>query len=148
MRFRHIAIAAIAVVLTACGAATSTQTRTKGVEGTPVEIVSANALARWNAIIDRDLNAAYEYLTPGTRATTPFDAYRQRFLGVMIRWTKARIEKVECNDPDVCTARLYITYKVRPAQSGTGEIEGYSPVEEQWIRTGGQWYYLPDKTGR
>lgn len=152
MNFRYFALAAItAIALSACGgAAKPGQTRpavdgkSLGAEG----IVARNAKARWDAIIAKDFRPAYDLLTPGTRATTPFDAYVKRLLNATIRWTGAEVEVVECDEPDVCRAVVNITYLVHGTQPGMGDIEGTTPVFEQWIQSDGQWYHLPDRTGR
>ncbi len=156
MNFRHLVLAAVAaIVLSACGGTTPGQVRPTTDSGPATdknlsaeEIVARNARARWNAIIAKNYRPAYDYLTPGTRATTPYDAYVKRLLGASIRWTSAKVESVECEEPDVCRAVVYLTYMVQAAQAGMGEIEGSSPVFEQWIRSDGQWYHLPGKTGR
>lgn len=153
MNFRIVFLAAtVAVVLSACGAATSPQPRSTEkrheVEGTPEQIVAKSAAKRWDAIIGKNFRPAYDLLTPGTRATTPYDAYAKRLLSASIRWTSARVDSVECEEPDVCRAVVNLTYMVRAAQAGMGDLEGASPVFEQWIRSDGQWYYLPSTTGR
>ena len=149
MSFRHLVIAIVAIVLTACGAASTKQVRPAGNGGPAEEVVAANAKARWDAIIAKDYRTAYDYLTPGTRATTAYEAYRQRLLGAALRWTAAEVQSVECKESDVCRAEVYITYMLRASQPGMGEIEGASPVYEQWIRTDGRWYHLPSgATGR
>ena len=151
MNFRSLALATVvAFVLTACAGATSKQVRPvaddKGLSAE--EIVARNATARWEAILAKDFRTAYGYLTSGTRAITTPEAYVKRMLGATIRWTGAKVESVECNEPDVCRAAVYITYMVRGAQAGMGEIEGGNPVFEQWIRgDDGRWYHLPGKTG-
>ena len=142
---RLILISAATALLAACGASTPER---PGSKLTPEEAVAQRAKERWEAIIARDYRPAYDRLTPGTRATTTYEAYRQRLLGAALRWTSAEVQSVECNEPDVCRAEVYITYMLRGGQPGLGEIEGYNPVFEQWIRSDGQWYYLPGTTGR
>ncbi|MEJ5207643.1 hypothetical protein [Denitratimonas sp. CY0512] len=144
---RLILISAVTVLLAACGASTPER---PGSKLAPEEAVAQRAQERWDAIIAKDYARAYEYLTPGTRATTPYEGYARRLLGgVAIRWTKADVDRVECTEPGVCEAKVYITYLVRPAQMGTGNLEGYSPVYEKWLRSDdGQWHHLPSTTGR
>lgn len=149
MNIRLVAIAtATALALSACGGAKTSQTRPVAKAGSAEDIVAHNAQARWDALIAKDFRTAYDYLTPGTRATTPYDSYVKRLAGASIRWTSAKVASVECNEPDVCRAAVEITYLVQGAQSGMGEIEGRNPVFEQWIRSGDQWLHLPATTGR
>ena len=112
------------------------------------EAVARNAQARWDAIVAKDFEAAYAYLTPGTRATTSLDAYSRRLLNASISWTGAEVKSVECEDEEVCNATIMINYKVRGASPGTGQLDGFAPVNEQWLLSGGQWFHLPVKAGR
>lgn len=150
MNFRVVAVALAAVLaLSACGGTTTGQTRPVTAKpGSAEDVVARNAQARWDALIGKDFRTAYDYLTPGTRATTPYDSYVKRLAGASIRWTSAKVASVECNEPDVCRAAVEITYMVQGAQPGMGELEGRNPVFEQWLRSGDQWLHLPATTGR
>lgn len=154
MRFRQLAPILIIISMAACTATSPTKTESNQRQAvtnqskTAEEIVAHNAKARWDAIIAKDFDAAFEYLTPGTRATTSLDAYTRRMLNVSVRYVGAEVESVSCEGEEVCTATLMITYKVRGASPGTGDVEGFSPTHEQWLLSAGQWFHLPEKTGR
>ena len=40
------------------------------------EVVTARANARWQALLRGDLTAAYEYLSPGSKAAMSLDFYK------------------------------------------------------------------------
>ncbi len=153
MYFRHLAAALAIISLAACTSTSPTKTSgsstaaTKSHGQTAEEIVAHNAKARWDAIVAKDYEAAYAYLTPGTRAITSADAYTRRLLNASIRWTGAEVKSVECEDEEVCNATIMINYKVRGASPGTGQLDGFAPVHEQWLLSDGQWFHLPGKAG-
>ena len=152
MNLRSVLIMSLAVVLAGCGAATTPSTRTSADVSLSAEdavardAVARRAQSRWDAILAKDYGVAYDYLTPGTRLTTPYDAYERRMSNVAIRWTNARVRSVECDEPEVCKATVDITYTVHAP--GAGNVEGFMPVYERWLLSDGQWHHLPETTGR
>ncbi len=144
---KTLLLAALAAFLAACGA-TAPEKKTAVSGLSPEEAVALRAKERWGLIIAKEYSKAYEYLSPGTRATTPVDAYIRRLLGTQVRWFDAGVESVECEEPDICKARVKLKYKVRTPMMGISEMEASSPVTESWLLSDGQWYHLPDKTGR
>lgn len=154
MYFRHLAAILAAISLAACTATSPTKTAdsssavTASQSQNAEEIVATRAKARWDAIVAKDFDAAYAYLTPGTRATTSLEAYTRRLLNASIRWTDAEVQNVSCEDADVCTATVMVHYRVPGAAPGVGRLDGFAPVLEQWLLSDGQWFHLPAKAGR
>ncbi|MEZ5543719.1 MAG: hypothetical protein R3F10_00705 [Lysobacteraceae bacterium] len=139
-------LAALASLLAACGA-----TAPKKSTLPPEEAVALRAKERWDAIIIKDYKKAYSYLTAGARATTPYDNYATRLAKATLTWESAQVKNVVCEEPEVCVATLGIGIKVRsPAASFGAKMLSASPeVNENWLLgDDGQWYHLPDKTGR
>lgn len=96
------------------------------------KLVAERAEARWAALIKGDLNAAYAYLTPATRATVTLDQYKGRIRPGI--WRAAKAQKVKC-DGDVCGVGMQITYDM-PKMKGIT-----TPLEETWIiENGTAWY--------
>jgi len=78
------------------------------------------------------LNAAYEFLSPGSRAVTPLAVYKGKLKPGM--WRSAKVRSVEC-EADVCSVNLLIEYDVRAAKG----IQ--TPLTEKWIiESGNAWY--------
>jgi len=105
----------------------------------PEETVGERALARWQALMQRDMEKAYGYLSPGYRAVTSLDLYRARF-GSDVRWTDATVKEVTCVD-DTCDVTINVRYQyVGPP---VGKYEGEKPIEEKWVQVDKQWWFLP-----
>jgi len=96
------------------------------------KIVAARAQERWDALIKGDVSGAYKYLSPGSRASTPFELYKAKIKPGM--WTQATVDKVAC-EAEVCKVTIRITYDAKRMKG----IE--TPLLESWIiENGTPWY--------
>jgi hypothetical protein len=93
------------------------------------DAVAARAEGRWQALIKGDLPAAYEYLSPASRATVPLDVYKAKHKVGLYR--SAKVESVECVK-DACTVRVNVIYDYK-------RFKGVAtPLMEKWIIAQGQ----------
>ena len=96
-------------------------------------VVSERAQARWDALVKGDFNAAYGYLSPGSRSITSATDYATGFRRGF--WKSAAIEKVECRSAQSCEVSATIEYEFMGTRTKT-------PLRETWIRDGSEWWYL------
>lgn len=126
---KTLAAAVLAALLGAC--ATS-----GGPPQTPEEIVRQRAEARWQALAQRDWQAAYGYITPAQRQAMSYDAWVSR-LGTAATWTGAEVANVQCED-----ARCVVNIRLQAQAIGPARrlplIETY--MEETWLLEEGQWW--------
>jgi hypothetical protein len=97
------------------------------------EAVAARAQARWDALIKADLDGAYAFLSPASRATMPLDLYKAKHRVGMYR--TARVDGVDC-EVDTCTVKLSLTYDYKRFKGIT------TPLVEKWIITQGQAWFV------
>lgn len=97
------------------------------------EQVASRAMARWDALIKGDVDAAYAFLSPTARETVTLEQYKRNTRKNGFR--EARIDAVSC-DADACTVKLWVTYD-HPAMKG---IE--TPITETWVFDKGQAWYV------
>jgi len=95
--------------------------------------VEERSQARWDALIKNDLNAAYGFLSPGSRQVLTLDNFKSRPPRVAFR--EARVETVTC-DGDACKTKVLATYDHRLMKGLTATIS------EAWIVEGGQAWYV------
>jgi hypothetical protein len=96
------------------------------------KVVAQRAEARWQSLIKGDLDAAYAYLSEGSKATTPLDVYKAKIRPGM--WRQAKVEKVEC-EAEVCKVEMQITFDHKLMKG----IQ--TPLNESWIiEKGSAWY--------
>ncbi len=132
-RFRAGIAAALATAALLAGCAGPAALSPSATPEQKEKVVAERAEARWAALIKGDLNAAYAYLTPATRATMSLDQYKGRIKPGI--WRAAKAEKVKC-DGDVCGVAMQITYDM-PKMKGIT-----TPLEETWIIEGGTPWYV------
>ncbi|HEX6137168.1 MAG TPA: hypothetical protein VF059_05890 [Casimicrobiaceae bacterium] len=97
------------------------------------DAVAARAQGRWNALIKGDLAAAYDYLSPASRATMPLDLYKAKHKVGLYR--AAKVDGVEC-EADTCSVKLTITYDYK-------RFKGVAtPLVEKWVIAQGQAWFV------
>src|ERR1051325_1347338 len=70
-------------------------------------LVAKRASSRWDLLIKDDLDAAYAYMSQGSRDTTSLDKFKVNFRRGAFR--QAKVDAVTC-DGDACKVRLFVTY--------------------------------------
>ena len=99
----------------------------------PEEVVKQRAQTRWNALVQGDVKAAYEYFSPGSRETMPLADFAS---GIRLGfWKAVTVDKVECGAPDRCDVASTIEYDHRGMRIKT-------PHRETWIRDGTNWWFV------
>ncbi len=134
-RFTAIALLALSTLwLSACATTPASES----------DIVIERAQARWDAITAGDLETAYSFYSPGFRSTTsPVDfgiSMRMR----RVKWTSATYLEHSCEE-NRCLVTFDVGFKVSNPVPGLKVYESSSKVEDTWIKTNGQWWYLPEK---
>ena len=110
----------------------------------PAKVVPERALDRWNLLINHQPVKAYEYLSPGYRATHTLDQYVAFVATAKLKWKEAKVEGATC-DADTCSVKLTIKSLIPATLTKTSnDVENESPLIEQWILNDGQWYLVPD----
>jgi hypothetical protein len=107
-------------------------------------VIEKRAVERWNLIIAHQPEKAYDYLSPGFRATKARDVYAKEISNRPVTWESVKFVERKCT-PDTCEVQLELGIKVSvTAAAGTRPIETTAPVKENWIKDDGHWYYLPE----
>ena len=122
--FGRLAAGVLAVVLCSCA----------GVEPRSDDaIVKERAQARWNALVKGDTNAAYGYMSPGSRSVMTASEYAGSIrVGF---WKSAVVDKVECGSAQSCDVSATIEYEFMGRRTKT-------PLRETWVRDCKEWWYL------
>lgn len=132
-RYSGMALVALAVaVLSACA------TQPQG--GTTVE---DRARQRWEALLSADLDSAYAYYSPGYRSAHSRVDFEIGLRTRRIQWTSASVEGSQC-EGDRCTVTTRVGYRIGSPVPGVPKWESERLIEERWVRTEGQWWFVPD----
>lgn len=108
------------------------------------EHVRERVEARWKALIKGDFEAAYGFLSPTYRSTTPFKQWRGKF-GEKALWSRVDIASLTCNTSTCDVAvRVYVQLMFHVAGRHTPH-ETSDIVRERWVHDDGQdtWWHVP-----
>ena len=95
--------------------------------------VAARAKARWEALVRDDVEAAYAYLSPGSRDAVSLDKFKANTRRGAYR--EGRVDKVAC-EGSACVATVYVTYD-HPRMKGIT-----TPLTESWIIDAGPAWFV------
>jgi len=113
---------------------------------TPLKVtnpVEERAKERWDAVLTGDFQTAYSYYSPGYRsAKSPVD-YEILMRTRRVAWISADVQSVEC-ESNACTVDVKVGYRVGVPLPGVSKWENFSYMKERWVKTGGEWWFLPD----
>lgn len=104
--------------------------------------VDTRSVERWNALIAHQAEKAYDYLTPGFRATQTREAYAAAMNNRPVQWKSVKFNRKECEE-DRCTAYLDVAYVIPMGTGAIRKMESTNTQSETWIRVQGAWYFLP-----
>lgn len=109
-----------------------------------VDAIDKRAVERWNLLIAKQADKAYDYLSPGTRETQSRETYAAAMNTRPVKWTGAKFNHKEC-DGDRCKVYIDVSYSVALPATGPGSkpIQSTSTQSEIWVRVDDGWYYLP-----
>ena len=110
----------------------------------PEENVKERAQARWDALLSRDYSGAYALYSPGYRSTVSVVDFEIHFRMRRIRYSSAEYLDLSCEE-NTCTVRFNLGYRVNSPVPGVNAWDGYDVIDEQWVKTGDEWWYLPQE---
>jgi len=128
-KWLHGFILPLCLTLTACGSG-------------EVAVKEAAQL-RWNALINGDLGAAYQYYTDAFRETVPLQLFRKQTTGVGL-WNKAQVASVKCDESGKrCDAEVKVTVAMK-MRGLPKPVETSDTVHETWVKEGvfSDWRYI------
>lgn len=104
--------------------------------------IDTRSVERWNHLIAHEADKAYDYLSPGFRATKTRDDYAAAMNNRPVQWKAAKFKSKTC-DEDSCTVLVDVTYSVMmPGAVGkSGDVT--TTQNETWVLVDGAWYFLP-----
>ena len=104
--------------------------------------VEVRAQARWDAVLAGDFETAYSYYSPGYRSGTSAVNLGVSITMRRVRWISAEYQEHDCTE-NACTVKFQVGYTVYQPVPGLKQYDGSNFQDENWIRTEGQWWYLP-----
>jgi len=115
-----------------------------GISKTPEDVVVERAKARWDAVISGDYETAYSYYTPGYRSSTSLVDFALVLRARRVNWTSASYVDHQCEEKR-CKLTFKIGFRLIAPLPGVTTYNGFQFLEDTWILTDGEWWYLPPK---
>lgn len=114
-----------------------------GCGGSVESTLSEYAEARWNAMIQGNLDAAYEYYTDAFKESTPLEVFRNQVRGTGL-WSRAEVKEVRCGEPGKrCQVDIEVTVAMK-MRGLSKPVETSDVIEEVWVKEGwfSDWRYI------
>lgn len=137
--FRSALLVLLALSLFAC-AGTGGGTAGSGGSG---GVVVERAIDRWDKLLEPNYDAAYDYYSPGYRSSTSRGDFELSIRLRKVQFTDAEYQEHECTE-NACTLKFKTFYTIASPVPGIDTFKGNTITEEKWIKTDGQWWFLPD----
>ena len=106
--------------------------------------LEGRAMARWEAIIAGDYEAAYDYLSPGYRSGVSRQSYSRRYGSTPVQRNSVEYQETVCQSETRCEVRLMVGYAVENMLPGMDRVESKALVREDWILIQGAWFHAPE----
>lgn len=124
----------LTLVLTGCDQQ-SDATSVPLANASPTEAaVTESVLARWQALINSDIEQAHAYLSPSSREMMPLERYKTRIKPGL--WRDAEVHSLNCAE-NLCEVIVQVTFDIPGVQSGLTKN-----VQESWLKDQGNWWYV------
>jgi cation transport regulator ChaB len=132
------------LLIAACATAGCATTGTTGAKHVDEDnsVIRERSTQRWQLLIDKKADKAYDFLSPGFRATKTRDDYAREMNARGVRWNAVEFGSQECT-AEKCEVRLVVQFKIS-MKGPMGAVQSTAPVIETWIKSDGRWYYLPE----
>jgi len=98
--------------------------------------------ARWAAMIDKNYHRAYEYCSPAYRALFTAKQFASKFGSAKLNWQRIDIVSVKRENDEGAKVNIRIFAEVFPPDTEKS-VPVASVFGESWIRSGGEWWYVP-----
>lgn len=99
--------------------------------------------ARWQALIERNFDAAYQFETPAYRAIYTPSLFRSKTSG-SLDWRTITVKKIDYDGPDVARIQLEVAYRYAEPEKEGPVYDMTQTLWETWLRRNGQWWHQED----
>jgi hypothetical protein len=104
------------------------------------QTLEERALARWQHLIERDFESAWQYFAPGYKDAHPSQAFVTEMAERPIVYRDVSLIRTNC-DGDRCEVTLDVTYQVPRGASGQGPSRISTTIRERWISLDQTWWF-------
>lgn len=108
----------------------------------PEDELRERVAAYFQALVAKDYRKAYEFFAPGYRSTwSAADHYQIH--PVIGTYLAGEVRTISCLGEDVCDVTVHTRFRFDKGVEPLGGQELPMDVKYRWLKTEGEWYYLP-----
>ena len=96
------------------------------------KVVTARAQQRWDALLKRDMEVAYQFISPAGRSLISLDDYRPRVNAGI--WRGAKVKEASCA-AETCEVTVLVNIEAQ-------RVKFTNPIKETWILDAGKWWFV------
>ncbi len=102
---------------------------------------------RWAAIVNDELERAYEYFSPGYKEVENLKSFKLRIATAKIQmnWKQGQYAGSECETETICTVKVLVDYTYTFPKRSMGNVDVQTELDENWINIDNKWYFVPKK---
>jgi len=100
----------------------------------------------WTYKINKDYEAAYEFLSPGWKGNEDREAYALRMKNSTIDWKNVKIVDKICSETYLCEVSVEIEYEYMFKEAVGKKVLMPSTLKENWLMKDNIWYNVPIKS--
>ena len=106
--------------------------------GDDVDILKERAQARWEALIKKDWDVAYQYELPAYRQTHDVSQFRAKF-GSKVHWQHIEAKSAAiAQENKTADVKLNLAYQLLLADGVP--MENDIEINERWVKQEGEWW--------
>jgi len=109
----------------------------------PGSTVAKRAQDRWDALLAGDFENAYQFYSPGFRSSHSRSDFEVSMRLRKVQYRGAQYASEEC-EAERCKLSFNVQYQVASPVPGLDTWESKTTLDETWVKTQGQWWYVPD----
>ena len=95
-------------------------------------LVSDRAQQRWNALLEQNMDVAYQFISPAGRSLMSLKDYRPRVNAGF--WRGARVKEATCA-AETCELTVLVDMLVE-------NVKFTNSIKETWILDAGKWWFV------
>ena len=103
-------------------------------------------LEYWNHKINKEYQAAYEYLSPGWKSNEDMESYDRRMKSSRVEWKSVKLLGKECSETYLCTVTVEIEYEYMFKENMGKKVLMPSSLKENWLMQDNVWFHVPIKS--
>ena len=103
-------------------------------------LLEQRVVAKWDALIKKDFEAAYSFTSPAYRKLYTLNSFKSKF-GNKAAWKRIEVIGVDFKGDNAAIVGIILHFVYYTTQMDK-PLDMKTHIQESWVREDGQWWYL------